>query len=82
MSAPAARSWARRIASPVAAFAAGLACAAAMPHWSIWSLGVVGLAGFAALAARASNRRSALWRGWAFGLGFFGLGLFWIGFSF
>lgn len=82
MTAADALGWIRRRRLGFGALAAGLAAALAMPSWSVWPLGIIGLAAFAVLAATADNRRAAFGRGWMFGLGFFGLGLYWIGFSF
>lgn len=66
-----------RRARLASAFAAGCLFALAQPPWGLWPLI------FAALPAlfwlwRTQRGAPAFWTGWAFGAGFFGLGMHWI----
>lgn len=68
------------------AFLAGLAAVAGMAPFNIWPVLIAALAGLFVLVdgAAAGPRgitRSA-WTGWAFGFGYFGAGLYWIGEAF
>lgn len=70
------RSW----SGPLLALAAGLAAALAHPPFGV----LPGLLGYAVLlhllddANAARPLRSAFWRGWLAGIGYFGLGTWWI----
>jgi apolipoprotein N-acyltransferase len=64
------------------AFLAGLAAACAFQPLGLWPLMLVALAFFIRLVGEAPHLRSALARGWWFGLGQFGLGLNWIATAF
>ncbi len=61
-----------------AAFVAGALAALAMPPLYWLPLGVLGIAAFVWLWAAAPGPRSALMRGWAWGLGHFAVGSYWI----
>jgi apolipoprotein N-acyltransferase len=69
---------------PLLALIAGLAAALAHPPFGV----LPGLLGYALLlhlldgAAEAKPMRSAFWRGWLAGVGYFGLGTWWIGEAF
>jgi apolipoprotein N-acyltransferase len=64
--------------APLLAFALGLAHALAFAPWSLPWLQVLALAGLFALAQRAGSARQAALLGFAFGLGWFGLGVSWV----
>src|SRR3954469_435463 len=64
------------------AFLAGLAAACAFQPLALWPLMPVALAGFLRLVGEAPRLRSALARGWWFGVGQFVLGLNWIATAF
>lgn len=74
------RSW----TGPLLALAAGLAAALAHPPFGL----LPGLLGYAVLlhllddVSKAKPLRSAFWRGWLAGVGYFGLGTWWIGEAF
>lgn len=74
------RAW----SGPLLALAAGIAAALAHPPFGV----LPGLLGYALLlhlldtAAEARPLRSAFWRGWLAGVGYFGLGTWWIGEAF
>lgn len=61
-----------------AAFLAGAAAALAMPPWYWLPFAVIGLAVYVWLWQSAISPRSALLRGWAWGLGHFAVGSYWI----
>ena len=63
-------------------FVAGLAAAFAFEPVGLWQLAVVGAAALLWLVERAPSLRAALARGWAFGFGYFALGLNWIATAF
>ena len=65
----------------VAAVAAGLLTATALPPWGFLP-GLVGLATFVFLVRLSADRRQAFLFGWCFGLGWFGLGLYWVAIAF
>lgn len=67
----------RRLAVLGAAGSGGLAAFGHVP-FSLWPLGLAGLALAGVLVARAPRARSAAWRGWAAGTGFFLVTLHWI----
>ncbi|MFN3946213.1 MAG: apolipoprotein N-acyltransferase [Allosphingosinicella sp.] len=64
------------------AFLAGLVAAAGFEPLSLWPLTLLAFAGLLALVETAPSLRSALARGWWFGLGNFTLGLNWIATAF
>jgi apolipoprotein N-acyltransferase len=69
---------------PVLALIAGLAAALAHPPFGVLP-GLLGYAGLLHLlddANAAKPLRSAFWRGWLAGVGYFGLGTWWIGEAF
>lgn len=74
------RAW----SGPLLALVAGVAAALAHPPFGV----LPGLLGYALLlhlldtAAEARPLRSAFWRGWLAGVGYFGLGTWWIGEAF
>ena len=74
------RAW----SGPLLALAAGVAAALAHPPFGV----LPGLLGYALLlhlldtAAEERPLRSAFWRGWLAGVGYFGLGTWWIGEAF
>lgn len=74
----------RRWSGPLLALVSGLAAALAHPPFEI----LPGLLGYAALLYLIDDAdperplRSAFWRGWLAGLGYFGLGTWWIGEAF
>lgn len=68
----------RRTALPLAAAAIGLLHALSFAPWHLPWLQVLALAGLFALAVRAPSGRSAALLGFAFGLGWFGLGVSWV----
>jgi apolipoprotein N-acyltransferase len=74
---PPAVALSRRIALPAAA-ALGVAHALSFAPWSLPALQVLALAGLVALALRAASARQAMLLGFAFGLGWFGLGVSWV----
>lgn len=57
---------------------AGAFAALGLAPWSFWQLTLVSLALAFFLAARASSPERAAFVGWAFGVGYFAVGLFWI----
>ena len=63
-------------------FAAGLLAALGFEPVGVWQLVVLGLAALLWLVGRADTLRAALARGWAFGFGYFTLGLNWIATAF
>jgi apolipoprotein N-acyltransferase len=63
-------------------FIAGLASATGFAPLSLWPILLLALAGLMELVARAPGIRSALARGWWFGVGHFALGLNWIATAF
>jgi apolipoprotein N-acyltransferase len=68
---------------PIAlAFAAGLVSALGFAPYGLWPLSLVAFAVLIALVERAPRLRSALARGWWFGVGQFALGLNWIATAF
>jgi apolipoprotein N-acyltransferase len=67
-------SWFARLAPAVA----GAVAALGLAPWSFWQLSLVSLALAFFLAARASSPVNAACVGWAFGVGYFAVGLFWI----
>lgn len=74
----------RRWSGPLLALVSGLAAALAHPPFGL----LPGLLGYAALlylidgADAERPLRSAFWRGWLAGLGYFGLGTWWVGEAF
>jgi apolipoprotein N-acyltransferase len=65
-----------------AAFVAGLLSAGGFEPVGTWPLTLVAFAGLLALVRAAPHLRSALARGWWFGVGYFTLGLNWIATAF
>jgi len=61
-----------------AAFVTGVLAALAMPPLYWLPLGVLGVCGFVLLWDAASSPKAALLRGWAWGLGHFAVGSYWI----
>ena len=59
---------------------AGAACG--FQPLGLWPLTLLGLAGLMALVHRAGDWRQAAWIGWAFGVGHFTIGNFWIATAF
>src|SRR5947209_7951510 len=70
------------VAMPAFAFFAGLVAALGFQPVGWWPLTLVAFAFFAALVRHAPHVRSAIVRGWWFGLGHFTLGLNWIATAF
>jgi apolipoprotein N-acyltransferase len=66
----------------VYSFLAGLVAACGFQPLGLWPLTLIALAALPALVASAPGLRSALARGWWFGLGYFALGLNWIATAF
>ena len=64
------------------AFLAGIVAACGFEPLGVWPLTLAGFAGLVRLTAEASRLRSALARGWWFGVGHFTLGLNWIATAF
>lgn len=60
------------------AVAAGAAAALGQVPWSLWPLALIGYGAGIWLVADAPGLRRAFWRGWAFGVGHFGVALHWI----
>lgn len=74
----------RRWSGPLLALVSGLAAALAHPPFGVLP-GLLGYAGLLHLIDDANSERplrSAFWRGWLAGLGYFGLGTWWIGEAF
>jgi apolipoprotein N-acyltransferase len=61
----------------VLAAVAGAATGLGQAPWGLWPLTLAGLAGMLALFGALPGWKSAFWRGWAFGAGYFGLTLHW-----
>ncbi|MGL4648520.1 MAG: apolipoprotein N-acyltransferase, partial [Caldilineaceae bacterium] len=72
------RGWRR---GSVTALAGALA-ALALPPLGAWPLLFVGVPLFLAIMEGVASRRSALFLGWLFGLGYFAVAFHWIGFAF
>ena len=70
-----------RLRRALASFGCGLLTVAALPPLDFLPA-LLGLAGLVALMARAESRREAALLGFAFGLGWFGAGLYWVGIAF
>ena len=70
----------------LAALLAGVFCAAALPPFGLWPVMLVSFPVLLVLldgvAAGPHRMRSAFATGWAFGLGYFGISLYWIGEAF
>jgi apolipoprotein N-acyltransferase len=64
------------------AFAAGLVGACGFQPWGLWPLTILAFAVLLRLVGEATRLRSALARGWWFGVGHFALGLNWIATAF
>jgi apolipoprotein N-acyltransferase len=64
------------------AFLAGLAAACGFQPFGLWPLTLAAIALLLGLVERAPGMRAALLRGWAFGIGYFVLGLNWIATAF
>jgi len=62
----------------IAGLVAGALAALAMPPFNWLPLAVVGIVVFVWLWDGASTPRIALWRGWAWGLGHFAVGCYWV----
>lgn len=60
------------------ALLAGVAAALGQVPWSLWPLALAGYGAGVWLVAGAGSVRPAFWRGWAFGVGHFGVALHWI----
>jgi apolipoprotein N-acyltransferase len=60
----------------------GAAAALAFPPWHVWPLLVVGFSGLLWLLQNNLSGRRALLLGWSFGVGFFLVGVHWIGYAF
>lgn len=73
-----AASWRRALVALVL----GAGCAFALPPFYAIPLLWPGLAGLALLSVTAGSWRGALLMGWLFGLGWFGIGLYWVGEAF
>ena len=64
------------------AFLLGVVSAAALPPVYLIPVLWVGLGGLALISATAGTWRQAAFEGWLFGVGWFGFGLYWIGYAF
>lgn len=71
-------SW-RRFIPYLAAFLCGLIACLGLPFWNIWPATLIGFAFFYTLIAPITNAKSGFILGFFFGLGYFLLGLYWIG---
>ncbi len=71
-----------RMKPHVLAFVAGIVSACGFAPIGWWALTLIAFAGLLALVRAAPDIRSALLRGWWFGLGYFVLGLNWIATAF
>lgn len=64
------------------ALMAGLLTALPLPPFDLWPCLFLGVPLFLLLLQGANGKRQALWTGWLYGLGYFGLAFHWIGFAF
>lgn len=64
------------------AIALGAGAALAFPPWHVWPLLLIGFSGLLWLLQDSTGWRNSLTLGWAFGFGFFLVGVHWIGYAF
>ncbi len=66
----------------LAAVSFGAAAALALAPWYVWPLMVLGYGGLLWLLQGARHTKAAFFLGWAFGIGYFLVGLHWVGHAF
>ncbi len=66
----------------LAAIAIGAAAALALAPWYLWPLMVLGYGGLLWLLQGTAHTKAAFFQGWAFGIGYFLVGLHWVGHAF
>jgi apolipoprotein N-acyltransferase len=66
------------VAQSILALLLGLMLPLAMAPFHLWPLIWLSIAGYFVLIDQAPNQRRALWLGWVYGAGMFGLGISWV----
>jgi apolipoprotein N-acyltransferase len=62
----------------ISAILFGLCIPLSLAPFDFWPLMFIGVGGFFWLSFRAQTQKQAMWLGWLFGVGYFGLGVSWI----
>ncbi|MGB0112739.1 MAG: apolipoprotein N-acyltransferase [Ilumatobacteraceae bacterium] len=67
-----------RLANPALALGSGTLVALSMPPWGFWPLALIGVVLFEISLRAAPSRRSRMWNGYLFGVGWMYLGMAWM----